>query len=164
MTQEFSLSPAITTCQRLPTTPSRCSSSWTHLGRHYSPAYQWRGSTQRGPCRNKEAGEEASASPRPCWDEPPTGDTESSATPLMSSWSPRSICLSVFGSTLQQQDMKWATCQFFRCWRWREWRCEIGVIIAGWMELHVSYAAWNVWWKHHKGVNWNSDASEMNVL
>lgn len=63
---------------------------WTRSWHHYSPAYQWRGSTRRAPCRNKEAGEEASAFPHPCRDEPPTGNTESSATLITSSNSPQS--------------------------------------------------------------------------
>lgn len=52
---------------------------WSCSWYHYSPAYQWRGSTQRAPCRNKEAEEEASAFPPPCPDEPPTENTKSSA-------------------------------------------------------------------------------------
>lgn len=53
---------------------------WTHAWHHYSPASQWRGWTQKAPCRNRAAEEEASAFPLPCQDEPPTEDTESSAT------------------------------------------------------------------------------------
>lgn len=63
---------------------------WTRSWRHYSPAYQWRGSTQRAPCRNKEAGEEASAFPHLCRDEPPTGNTESSDRLIMNSKTPQS--------------------------------------------------------------------------
>ncbi len=62
---------------------------WTCSWHHYSPAYQWRGSTQRAPCRNKEAEEEASAFPPPCRDEPPTGNTESSARLITSSKTPQ---------------------------------------------------------------------------
>lgn len=119
---------------------------WCHSGLHYSPAYQWRGLTQRGPCRNKEAGEEASASPRPCPDEPPTGDTESSATLLMSSRSPEkllqtghqgrpSLEISFLPfSTLQQQvwGEQCASCLSLAMKR-RKWRCEIGVSHKCWM-------------------------------
>lgn len=62
---------------------------WTGSWYHYSPAYQWRGSTQRAPCRNKEAEEEASAFPPPCRDEPPTENTKSSARLTMSSIIPQ---------------------------------------------------------------------------
>lgn len=62
---------------------------WICSWHHYSPAYQWRGSTLRAPCRNKEVEEEASAFPPPCRDEPPTGNTKSSARLIMSSTTPQ---------------------------------------------------------------------------
>lgn len=67
---------------------------WTHSWHHYSPVYQWRGSTQRAPCRNREAEEEASAFPLPCRDEPPTGNIKSSAKVIMSSKTPQKLLYS----------------------------------------------------------------------
>lgn len=143
---------------------------WSHSGRDYSPAYQWRGLTQRGPCRNREAGEEASASPRPCRDEPPTGNTESSATLLTSSRAPEKLLGTghqgrVFCTFSQFQHFS------SRIWGARKWRCEIGVSPkcwvnkALWSHLFMSTAFYATWIVNIIIIiNWNSDASEMDVF
>lgn len=157
---------------------------WTHSGRHYSPAYQRRGLTQRGPCRNKEAGEEASASPRPCRDEPPTGDTESSATLLMSSrapktaapsWSPRSTLVgNLFSalfrvSTLQQQHEASDVPVFVIADGENKMEmCEIDVSHncddeALKSPLYV-ICHMSCFKQHHKGMNWNAGDFEMDVF
>lgn len=84
---------------------------WTRSWHHYSPAYQWRGSTRRAPCRNKEAGEEASAFPHPCRDEPPTGNTESSARLIMSSTNQTGQTSWYWGRSASPTKVNWAIIQ-----------------------------------------------------